>query len=75
MPHARSRARKHALSDNGSRLTIQWHSFLCKQNQIASTSRLGSCHANAVAESFFDLLKRERIRLRTPLNRAGFAGD
>ena len=25
-------------------------------------SRRGNCHANAVAESFFQLLKRERIR-------------
>lgn len=25
-------------------------------------SRRGSCHDNAVAESFFQLLKRERIR-------------
>ena len=27
-----------------------------------SMSRLGNCHDNAVAESFFQLLKRERIR-------------
>ena len=28
-------------------------------------SRRGNCHDNAVAESFFQLLKRERIRRRT----------
>jgi len=30
-----------------------------------SMSRRGNCHDNAVAESFFNLLKRERIRRRT----------
>lgn len=28
-------------------------------------SRRGNCHDNAVAESFFNLLKRERIRRRS----------
>ena len=28
-------------------------------------SRRGNCHGNAVAESFFQLLKRERIRRKT----------
>ena len=28
-------------------------------------SRRGNCHDNAVAESFFQLLKRERIRCKT----------
>ena len=31
----------------------------------ASKSRRGNCHDNAVAESFFQLLKRERNRRRT----------
>ena len=30
-----------------------------------SMSRCGNCHDNAVAESFFQLLKRERVRRRT----------
>lgn len=30
-----------------------------------SMSRRGNCHDNAVAESFFNLLKRERIRRRS----------
>ncbi len=32
-------------------------------------SRRGNCHDNAVVESFFQLLKRERIKRRTYLNR------
>lgn len=33
-------------------------------------SRRGNCHDNAVAESFFNLLKRERIRRSTYKTRA-----
>ena len=33
-------------------------------------SRRGNCHDNAVAESFFNLLKRERIRRRVYKTRA-----
>ena len=33
-------------------------------------SRRGNCHDNAVAESFFNLLKRERIRRRVYNTRA-----
>ena len=32
-------------------------------------SRRGNCYDNAVAESFFQLLKRERIRRKIYLNR------
>ena len=32
-------------------------------------SRRGNCHDNAVAESFFQLLKRERIKRRTYITR------
>ena len=32
-------------------------------------SRRGNCHHNAVVESFFQLLKRERNKRRTYLNR------
>jgi len=31
-------------------------------NLVSSMSRRGNCHDNAVAENFFQLLKRERIR-------------
>ena len=39
--------------------------FLQQHNLDASMSRRGNCHDNAVAESFFQLLKRERIRRKT----------
>lgn len=42
-----------------------WQDFLQQHNLVASMSRRGNCHDNAVAESFFQLLKRERIRART----------
>lgn len=38
-------------------------------------SRRGNCHDNAVAESFFNLLKRERIRRRTYKIRADARQD
>jgi putative transposase len=57
-------------SDQGSQFTgKEWQSFLSKHNLVASMSRRGNCHDNAVAESFFQLLKRERIRRRTYLTR------
>lgn len=50
-------------SDQGSQFTsIEWASFLKAHNLEHSMSRRGNCHDNAVAESFFNLLKRERIR-------------
>ena len=52
-------------SDQGSQFTsMEWSSFLKHQNLEHSMSRRGNCHDNAVAESFFNLLKRERIRRR-----------
>ena len=57
-------------SDQGSQFTgREWQSFLGKHNLDASMSRRGNCHDNAVAESFFQLLKRERIRRRTYITR------
>ena len=53
-------------SDQGSQFTSrEWQLFLSQHNLDASMSRRGNCHDNAVAESFFQLLKRERIRRRT----------
>lgn len=50
-------------SDQGSQFTsMDWASFLKHHNLVQSISRRGNCHDNAVAESFFNLLKRERIR-------------
>lgn len=52
-------------SDQGSQFTsMDWASFLRHHNLVHSMSRRGNCHDNAVAESFFNLLKRERIRRR-----------
>ncbi|WP_164675359.1 IS3 family transposase, partial [Vibrio rhodolitus] len=36
--------------------------FLKQHGLESSMSRRGNCHDNAVAESFFQLLKRERIK-------------
>ncbi|WP_298967033.1 IS3 family transposase, partial [uncultured Roseibium sp.] len=53
-------------SDQGSQFTsIDWASFIRAHNLEHSMSRRGNCHDNAVAESFFNLLKRERVRRRT----------
>ncbi len=50
-------------SDQGSQFTSHdWQDFLHDHNLVSSMSRRGNCHDNAVAESFFQLLKRERIR-------------
>ena len=50
-------------SDQGAQFTsIDWASFLRHHNLEHSMSRRGNCHDNAVAESFFNLLKRERVR-------------
>jgi putative transposase len=38
---------------------------LDEHNLKQSMSRRGNCHDNAVVESFFQLLKRERIRRKT----------
>ena len=50
-------------SDRGSQFpSIDWASFLKQHNLEHSMSRRDNCHDNAVAESFFNLLKRERTR-------------
>ncbi len=50
-------------SDQGCQFTgHDWQTFLRDHNLVSSMSRRGNCHDNAVAESFFQLLKRERIR-------------
>src|SRR6218665_751442 len=52
-------------SDQGSQFSSSdWQSFLKANNLVGSMSRRGNCHDNAVAESFFQLLKRERIKRR-----------
>lgn len=50
-------------SDQGVQYTCSdWRKFLADNNLEASMSRRGNCHDNAVAESFFSLLKGERIK-------------
>jgi len=50
-------------SDQGCQYTsYDWRSMLESQGLTASMSRKGNCHDNACAESFFGLLKRERIK-------------
>lgn len=63
-------------SVQGRRFTSkEWQSFLCKHNLDASMNRRGNCHDNAVSESFFQLLKRERIRRRMCLTRGAARQD
>lgn len=53
-------------SDQGTQFTSrEWAAFLREHKIEHSMSRRGNCHDNAVAESFFQLLKREKIRRRT----------
>jgi putative transposase len=50
-------------SDQGSQFSsYDRRDFLESHNLAQSMSRRGNCHDNAVAESFFQLLKRERVR-------------
>jgi putative transposase len=52
-------------SDQGSQYTsLDWQAFLKVHGLEGSMSRRGNCHDNAVAESFFQLLKRERVKKR-----------
>ena len=63
-------------SDQGSQYSSSdGRSFLKTNNLIASMSRRGSCHDNAVDESFFQLLKRERIKRRIYTTREDARGD
>lgn len=53
-------------SDQGSQYSShEWQAFLKANDLIGSMSRRGNCHDNACAESFFQLLKRERIKRKT----------
>jgi putative transposase len=63
-------------SDQGSQYTSHdWQSFLKTHGLEGSMSRRGNCHDNAVAESFFQLLKRERIRRQTCATRDAARSD
>ena len=63
-------------SDQGSQFTSEdWRSFLKAHHMEPSMSRRGNCHDNAVAESFFGALKKERIKRRIYPTRAAAASD
>ena len=52
-------------SDQGSQYSSgDWQKFCQKHNLVPSMSRRGNCWDNAVAESFFSSLKKERIKKR-----------
>ncbi len=52
-------------SDQGCQFTSdKWQDFLKSHKLQPSMSRRGNCHDNTVADIFFQLLKRERIRRR-----------
>lgn len=56
-------------------LARHWQSFLKANDVISSMSRRGNCHDNAVTESFFQLLKRERIRRKIYTTREDARSD
>lgn len=57
-------------SDQGTQYTSSdWQGFLKAHKLLCSMSRRGNCYDNAVAESFFQLLKRERIKRKIYKNR------
>ena len=63
-------------SDQGTQFTSgDWQAFLSSHSIQCSMSRRGNCHDNAVAESFFQLLKRERIRRKIYLTRDAARSD
>ena len=55
--------------------SYDWQDFLKEHALVPSMSRRGNCHDNAVVESFFQLLKRERIRRKTYATRQDARAD
>jgi putative transposase len=63
-------------SDQGSQYTSHdWQEFLEVHGLQASMSRRGNCYDYAVAESFFQLLERERIKRHIYSNRNDARSD
>lgn len=63
-------------SDQGCQFTSSdWQDFLEVNNFTISMSRRGNCYDNAVVESFFQLLKRERIKRRIYASREEARAD
>lgn len=63
-------------SDQGSQYgSYDWMCFCRERGLILSMSRRGNCYDNAVAESFFSSLKKERIKKRIYGTRAEARAD
>jgi putative transposase len=63
-------------SDQGSQFGSDDFTRWCKDNRlVTSMSRRGNCYDNAVAESFFSSLKKERIKRRIYATRAEAKSD
>ena len=63
-------------SDRGTQYTAQeCQTFLQAHGIVSSMSGVGNCYDNAVAESFFGLLKRERVNRRQYRTRAEARAD
>lgn len=63
-------------SDRGCQFTSEeYQRFLQGHNLTCSMSRVGSCADNAAAESFFGVLKRERVNRHRYLTRAEARAD
>ncbi len=63
-------------SDQGTQFTGHyWQDFLKAHGLVCSMSRRGNCHDKAVAESFFQLLKRERIKQKIYVTREEAKSD
>lgn len=70
LPHSSAVQNAGCPSNRLLRLVDQgWQDFLEHMDWVSSMSRCGNCHDNAVAESFFQLIKRERIKRRIYANR------
>ena len=63
-------------SDRGSQYTShEYQLFLATHGIVSSMSAVGSCYDNAAAESFFGVLKRERVNRKRYLTRAQVRSD
>ncbi len=63
-------------SDQGSQYSsADWRNFLKAKNLVANISPRGNCHDNALAENFFNILKRERIKRKFYTSRDGARSD
>ena len=63
-------------SDRGSQFTShEYQTFLRSHGIVSSMSAVGSCYDNAAAESFFGLLKRERVNRKKYVTRSEARAD